>query len=98
MKNLHMPQWLQQIPEFIRHNRLIFTWLIILALFGYTLLQAQAISDPVADEDYLFDQRREIDTATLNVDEDLKNQIESLLETPVDTTPDNLGTRDPFNP
>lgn len=95
--NIDMKQ-LRNILTYINKYRLILVWLLILALFGFSLLRAQDISNPHADMDYLGEQREEIESTALDIDEDLRVQIEELLETPVDTDPDNLGTEDPFNP
>ncbi|MEX0748915.1 MAG: hypothetical protein WD467_02540 [Candidatus Saccharimonadales bacterium] len=91
-------QQLKRLPILLNRHRLIISWLVILGLFGFTLWQAQSISDPTHDPDYLRRQQTELPSTTINIDTELQQRIEGLLETKVDAEANNLGTRDPFSP
>lgn len=88
------------ILHFLQKYSAIPIWLITLGLLGFTLWQADKVATPQTDHDRLKERRGEIreETAALDIDEELKTRIERLQPTPVDTSPEALSTRDPFNP
>ena len=88
----------QKIVRLLSQYRVVLSALIILGLFGYTLIRMLDISDPNIDSSYQNSQREEIETATIRIDDELRERIESLQDTPVNDQPSNLGTNDPFNP
>lgn len=89
---------IQKLLRALSRYRVILVALIILGLFGYTLIRMLDISDPSIDASYQRTQREEIETTTIRIDDDLRARIESLQDTPVNDQPSDLGTNDPFNP
>ena len=87
----------QKLLNIIIKYRLSLIWLILGGLFGYSLLQLTAISNPKADAAYLRNQQKS-QTTELKVKDSLRTQLERLVDTPVDTEPEGLGRPDPFNP
>ena len=98
MNKLSLDRLKNSITPLLSKYRVIIVALIVLGLFGYTLIRALDINDPRIDHEYREQLREEIETATISVDAELRERIESLIETPVDDNPSDLGTRDPFNP
>ncbi|MBI4101051.1 hypothetical protein HY441_01080 [Candidatus Microgenomates bacterium] len=88
---------MKQVVELIKKYRLVLISLIILALFGYTLLKIQAISNPQPDSAYIRSQRKNQPTK-IEIKDELRKQLEQLVNTSVDVQPDALGNPDPFNP
>lgn len=97
---MNIQQTLNTIIRHIRAYRTILIWLAVLGLLGFTLVQSQKISDPRVDRAYLEAQRAEQEksTASIELSETLREQINNLERTPVDTDPEELGTSDPFHP
>ena len=96
---MNTSKYLETTKSFLARYRVIVVSLIVLGLLGYTLFRLQAISNPQIDEEYL-DQKRADNpiTGEIKVDDELIEKINDLEAIPVDVTPDNLGTNDPFNP
>ncbi len=84
--------------RFISRYRLIAIWLLILVLFGYTLIKIRPISNPVIDENRRLEQLFESQQIGINVDEELRDKIDNLVEVNVDESLGDLGTQDPFSP
>ena len=77
--------------------RLIFFWLLVLVLFGFTLYRLGALNTPIADQNYLKTQQTN-KTTEIKIDESLRLELEQLVDTTVNTRPGRLGHPDPFNP
>lgn len=88
---------MKKILAILNQYQFFMFWALMLGLFGYSLWQVQKISQPKADEAYVKSQQRDQIT-TIQIKDSLRQQIEKLEDTPVDTTPNNVGTSDPFNP
>lgn len=97
MNKLSSPH-IQKFLRVLSQYRVVLVALIILGLFGYTLIRMLDISDPSIDPAYQNAQREKIETTTIRIDDELRARIESLQDTPVNDQPSNLGTNDPFNP
>lgn len=97
---MKIPQTLSTTIHYIQAYRIILIWLVVFALIGFTLLQSIKISEPQVDRSYLQEQRteQEKNATGIELSEELREQINNLKRTPVDTDPENLGTTDPFNP
>lgn len=80
--------------------RILVIWVLILGLLGFTLIQARQIADPQVDESLLEEQRQTLaeDTITLELNAELESRMQQLQPDPIDASPDELGSRDPFNP
>ena len=87
-----------QLLEVVIKYRFIIILLVLLGLFGYTLLRLQLISNPQPDPDYLRDKQQTFQTDKIQVKDSLRTQIEQLEATPVDVQADQVGRPDPFNP
>ncbi|MEX0934250.1 MAG: hypothetical protein WDZ42_00445 [Candidatus Saccharimonadales bacterium] len=88
----------KKVFAFIAKYSVAFLWLLILVLFGYTLIRTMPISGPEPDEDRVLEQLFETQQTNLSVDEELREQIDALIEVDVDTSIGDLGTQDPFSP
>lgn len=88
----------QQLLNYLYKYRIILIWLGILVLFALSLVKLQAIVNPVADKAYVEAKTKDIQSDRIQIKDSLKQQIEQLQETPVNTQPGQLGTADPFNP
>lgn len=88
----------QQIANYLYKYRIIIIWLAILLLFGIALVKLQAIVSPAADKAYVDAKTKDIQNDRIQIKDSLKQQINQLQETPVNTQPGQLGTADPFNP
>ena len=86
------------ILKILTRYRFIIIALLVLGLFGYTLIRMQAVSTPQADQAYLEEKRGEIKAEQIKIDNDLRMQIESLKETPINIDLENIGKSDPFSP
>lgn len=86
------------IIKFIIKYKIIIIWLVILAFFSITLLKLRAISNPSPDETYLESKQKSYQTDTIRIKDSVRVEIEKLEDTPVNTTPGQTGTNDPFNP
>lgn len=84
------------------HYLLVYRIAIILAVLGlllaYGLLQLQKINNPQPNDDYVKSQQTTIQTGSIQVKGSLQDEINKLVDTPVDVQPDILGRPDPFNP
>lgn len=88
-----MKKYLDQI---LKYRFMLFS-LIILGLFGFSLWKIQALSNPQPDPDYIRSQQTN-QLQEIKIEDSLRQELESLVATPVDTEPENLGHPDPFNP
>lgn len=88
----------EKILNYILKYKVIIIWLIILSLFGITLLKLQAISNPQPDNAYLEAKQQSYQTDKIRVKDSVRNEIEKLEDTKVNTQPGQTGTPDPFNP
>lgn len=97
---MKIPKKLTRILNHVYSYRVIAIWLIVLGLLGFTLWQDLKISDPGIDQQYLQSQRsnQEQNATDIELDDELRAQIDNLERIPVDTEPRDLGTQDPFNP
>lgn len=78
--------------------RVILISVIILGLFGYTLLKLPAINNPQPDPAYINSQNKNAQVTKIQIKDSLKQQLEKLQDTPVNVTPNAVGKPDPFNP
>ncbi|MEX0668535.1 MAG: hypothetical protein WD061_02250 [Candidatus Saccharimonadales bacterium] len=88
----------KKVFKFIAKYSVVFLWLLILVLFGYTLIKTMPISGPEPDENRITEQLLETQQISINIDEELKKQIDARIEVDVDTSIGDLGTQDPFSP
>ena len=90
----------QHILTEVAKHKVVLIWLLILVLLGFTLWQALQITDQQVDQAHLEELREEAEEAStaLDLEEDLKDRIESLESGAIDIGLDGRGERDPFNP
>ena len=88
---------MMKILLYLKRYKVVIIWVGLLGLFGYSLWKIQAISNPQPDPDYLKRQQQDQPTK-IEIKDSLRQQLENLEATPVDTRPDNVGNADPFNP
>lgn len=80
--------------------RIVIIWVLILGLLGFTLIQARQIADPQVDRALLEEQRQTLaeDAITLELNDELESRMQRLQPSPIEASPEELGSRDPFNP
>ena len=90
----------QKIIDGLIKHRVIIAWLLVLVLLGFTLWQAVEITEQQVDSNYLEELREEAeqDGVTLDLEEELRDEIEDLESGAIDIGLDGRGERDPFNP
>lgn len=91
---------IQQLLDKVIHLRVIITWLLVLVLLGFTLWQALQITEQQVDNDYLEELREETEQegTALDLEEELRDDIEGLESGAIDIGLDGRGEQDPFNP
>lgn len=90
----------QQLLNKVIQHRIIIAWLLVLVLLGFTLWQALQITEQQVDNDYLEELREEAEQEgiALDLEEELRDDIEGLESGAIDIGLDGRGERDPFNP
>lgn len=88
----------ENLINHILKYKIIIIWLVILALFGLTLLKLRAINNPVPDDAYFESKQKSYQTDNIRIKDTVREEIEKLKDTPVNTQPGQTGTNDPFNP
>ena len=88
----------QRALQLLIRYRTILIAVVFALLLGYSLLRMQLISNPRPDPNYLGSQQSTIQTGSIKVKDSLQEQINKLVDTPVNVQPDILGRPDPFNP
>ncbi|MBI3983676.1 hypothetical protein HY346_00050 [Candidatus Microgenomates bacterium] len=88
---------MRKIVAILNQYRLSLIWVLVLILFGLILVKLPALTSPPIDQDYLRLQRQSQIT-NISVKDTLREQLERLVDTPVDTQPHQVGQTDPFNP
>lgn len=77
--------------------RFVISLLVGAGLFGLLLYKFTLLSQPRTDTDYLK-QQQSAEITEIKIDPSLREELEKLEDTKVDTQPDDLGQADPFNP
>ena len=90
----------RQLLNKLMQYRVIIAWLLVLVLLGFTLWQALEITEQRVDSNYLEELREEAeqDGVALDLEQELRNEIEGLESGAIDIGLDGRGERDPFNP
>jgi hypothetical protein len=87
-----------KLQKYILKYKIIIIWMIILSLFGLTLLKLQSINNPTPDDEYLKSKQQSYQTDKIRIKDSVREEIEKLENIPVNTQPGQVGTSDPFNP
>lgn len=88
---------MKKIVQLLNQYRLSLICLLLLGLFGLVLWRLPALTSPPLDQTYLQSQRQSQIT-NISVKDELRDQLERLVDTPVNTQPRGVGQSDPFNP
>ncbi len=89
-----------KIMNLIRHltkYRFIAFWILILALFGYSLWRIQALSNPAIDQAYIVSQQKS-QTTKVQISDSLRQQLEELQGKPITVKPQHGSRSNPFSP
>lgn len=88
----------QQLIQLLMRYRFLILMILFASMLAYGLLRLQLISNPRPDPNYTNEQQSTVTTGSIKVKDSLQEEINKLVDTPVNVEPDVLGRSDPFNP